>query len=54
MGRAELTANGDPTVAEFERIVEVCDRFDAQWRRRQRRSRRRADRLAEGESAQGN
>jgi predicted Ser/Thr protein kinase len=32
MRRAASTLDGDKTEAEFERIVEVCDRFEAQWR----------------------
>jgi hypothetical protein len=36
MGRAESMLDGDKTAVEFERIVEVCDRFEAQWRGRQR------------------
>jgi len=33
MGEADSTADGELTVAEFGRLVEVCDHFEAQWRR---------------------
>ena len=36
MGLAESMGDGGATVAEFERIIEVCDRFEAQWRSGQR------------------
>src|SRR5208337_3784522 len=36
MREPEATVDGDPTVAEFERIVKVCDGFEAQWRRGER------------------
>jgi eukaryotic-like serine/threonine-protein kinase len=36
MGQTESTVDGDRNAAEFGRIVEVCDRFEAQWRRGQR------------------
>ena len=36
MREPEATVDGDPTVAEFEQIVKVCDGFEAQWRRGER------------------
>ena len=32
MVRADSRVDGDPTVADFERILQVCDGFEAQWR----------------------
>jgi serine/threonine-protein kinase len=36
MGRSEARVDAESTRAEFERIVAVCDRFEAQWRRGER------------------
>jgi hypothetical protein len=36
MRRSESTVDGDRSAAEFERIVGVCDRFEAGWRRGER------------------
>jgi serine/threonine protein kinase len=32
MDRPDATADPEPTAAEFERIVAICDRFEAAWR----------------------
>jgi hypothetical protein len=32
----KATVDADPTLVEFERIVTVCDEFEAQWRRGER------------------
>ena len=36
MRERETAVDGDPTEAEFEQIVKVCDGFEAQWRRGER------------------
>ena len=36
MVRADSGVDGEPTVADFERILQVCDGFEAHWRRGER------------------